>query len=70
MWRKLSPRRSDVKAIRNAKLVIYTEVLICLLKLRHEQIRKKMPDLPEVFPKWLKDKALDTFTSVNAKGVR
>jgi len=70
MWNRLSSRKSDGKAVYCAKLVLYTELLICLLKLRHEQIRKKVMDLPDVFPYWLQEKALQAFTSVNAKGIR
>jgi hypothetical protein len=70
MWRKLSPRKSDPKAVRNAKLVLYTELLISILKLKHGQIKKKIPDIPDVFPGWLSDKALDNFTTLNAKGIR
>jgi len=70
MWNKLHMHKSDPNAIEKAKIVLYTELLISLLKLRHDQIRKKVLELPEVFPSWLKEKALDAFTTVNAKGIR
>lgn len=70
MWNKLSVRKSDGRAIYCAKLVLYTELLICLLKLRHEQMRKKVLDISDVFPSWMQEKALESFTSVNAKGIR
>ena len=70
MWRKLVPRKSEAKTIRISKIVLYTELLISLLKLRHDQIRKKIIDLPEVFPTWLQEKALEEYTLVNAKGIR
>jgi len=56
--------------IRSAKLVIYTEVLIQLLKIKYDQLRKKMPPFPPEFPVWLIQKALENFTIINANGVR
>lgn len=70
MWTKLQPRKHDERALRTAKIVLYTEYLIIFLKLRHEQIRKKTVDLPNDFPLWMKDKVLDNFTTLNANGTR
>lgn len=70
MWHSLSSQAPNGKTIYCAKLVLYTELLICLLKLRHDQLRKKTVELPDVFPMWMQEKALETFTSTNAKGVR
>jgi len=70
MWRKLSPRKNDARAVKNAKLVIYTELLITILKMRFDQLRKKVLEISDVFPYWLVEKALSIFTSTTAKGLR
>lgn len=62
--------KSDFQSVRKAKMVLYTELLICLLKLKFQEVRKKTPNLPKEFPSWLKEKALDSFTSMNANNLR
>lgn len=70
MWTKLQPRKHDDRAMRIAKIVLYTEYLIIFLKLKHEQIRKRTVDLPKDFPLWMQEKVLDSFTALNANGTR
>jgi len=70
MWKHLSPRKDEPQTKHLAKLVLYTELLICLMKLKHYDIRKKIPNLPPEFPQWLVEKALDNFTTVNANNIR
>lgn len=70
MWTKLQPKRNDVRAIRIAKIVLYTEILIIFLKLKHESIRKRHIDLPKDFPNWMAEKVCDNFTTMNANGNR
>lgn len=70
MWAKLQPKQEDPRAIKTAKIVLYTELLIMFLKLKHDQIRKKIVDFPKDFPVWLREKVLDNFTTTNANGSR
>jgi len=70
MHRKLSPRKDSASSIYTAKLVLYAELLICILRLKFGDLRRKIVPLPAEFEGWLVSKALSNFTEVNANKIR